>query len=287
MNRKKLILTLLMMSVFLVLTSFSVLSFGPNLHLNILDFAINESENTLIKKIVMENIDACYAGLVYADAGVFYYYTNFKLYKGLHNYNTVDEMLRLAKNDRDRAFAYCFKIHLASDAVSHNIFVPSYIRSTKIPNYIIHPIVELRVEGNYLDIRATRLLDKHKEFDELVTKAVGRDWSKEVDSLRVIIGGGQFYDKAFTPDSTTWIGRSQRAAHKLIAVFVSDKSVVDYRRLSIEESKAVLRGETGSLDPSGEEALAQADKESRLLTYFFSLLIIGAAYFISWKKRWI
>ena len=271
----------------LILYTKNVESWGPNFHLNVTTEGLMESEPTLIKQLIVDNLDGCYAGLIYADVGIFYYYTNFKLYRGLHNYNTVDEILRLAENNKERAFAYCFKIHLAEDSISHNFFVPAAIKRTKIPNYIIHPIVELRIEGLYLNPIANRLMERHAEYDKLVEKATGRDWSSEASKLNTILGGGNFYTQAFAADSSTFIGRTQNKLFKFVALFVSDKSVIDYYRLSVDAAKGVIRGETNNLDPSGEKALREADKSTQLTLYIVTILIIIVIFWISVWRRWI
>lgn len=258
-----------------------------NVHLNLTQVAINQSEETLIKGLIVENWDACLIGLEYVDVGIFYYYTNFKAYKGLHNYNVVEEMLRIAKNDRERTFAYCWKLHLAEDAVSHNYNVPAAIRSTKLPNYIIHPIQELKIEGLYLNPVANRMMEKHREFDSFVKQATGRDWSNDAERLNKIIGGGNFYSQAFAPDSTTWMGTAQKYMYKFVALFVSGKTSIDYYRLSVDEAMGVLRGETSQLDPSGEEALRDADSSTQLWLYIGTFAVIIIIFIVSWRKKWI
>jgi len=276
---KKLILFALCM-IFLV---GGVIAPGPNLHLDVLDTSLAEMNDTLIAGIINENYDACLAGLSYADVGIFEYWTNFKSYKELHGYNTVDEMLRIARNDRDRAFTYCYKIHLAGDGISHNFYIPAAIKRTKLPNYITHPPQELMVEGHYLDPRANRLMERSEEFDWLVEKATGRDWSPEARRLNTILGGGQFYDKAYAPDTSTFMGKFQKVLYTGVGKFVSEEKSVDLRELMIEETKAVFRGETSSLDPSGEEALRSADESTQLWLYGGSIVLIIVLFYLSFR----
>lgn len=284
MNKKTLLLSFIFMSLLLLPLGSSP---GPNLHLNGLDEILADPtvNDTLIANMINENYDACLAGLEYPDVGIFEYYTNFKAYAQLHDYNVVEEMLRVARNDRDKTFAYCYKIHLAEDSPSHNFYVPAAIRRTKLPNYIIHPIQELKVEGRYLDPRANRLMERHEEFDWLVEKATGRDWSKEADNLNLILGGGNFYSKAYKPETTSWLGKFQNAFYRIIEPLTSEETEVDLRKLMIEEGKAVLRGETGSLDPSGERALMEADKQTQLWLYIGTAIIIIIIFFITWRWR--
>lgn len=264
-----------------------VSAWGPNTHLYIFEEGLARENTTLIAQIIQNNYGDCLSGLIYPDSGIFEYYTNFKAYKGLHDYNAVDEMLRIAPSDGFRAFTYCYKSHLAPDGISHNLFIPDAIRSTKLPNYVIHPIQELKIEGRYLDPRANRLMENHKKFDSFVAQATGRDWSDEAERLNVILGGGVFYSQAFNPESTTTFGKVQRGFFKLVESFVSEETGRDYIELSIEETRAILRGETPQLDPSGEAALRAADKESALWLYSITFLIIVIVFVFSIKKGWI
>lgn len=258
---------------------------GPNTHLHITKQALEESEDTLIKTIIEDNMDACYVGLIYPDVGIFYYYTNFKVYAGLHNYNTGNEILRLASNDRERAFAYCYKIHLAEDGVSHNYYVPSAIIKSKMPNYIIHPIVELKIEGKYLDPIANRMMENHKEFDKLVEKATGVDWSGEAEKLNLIIGGSSFYDEAYAHDSISWWGKLQNKFYDVLSLFISEKTSVEYYTLSVESAKEVFNGQTSSLDPSGEKALNDADSSANLWIYIITFVVAIVIFWVSIKYK--
>jgi len=285
---------IIMFSAVIILSSMNgIIAPGPNFHLNNTLDSLNDPSvnNTLISNLINDNLDACLVGLEYPDVGIFEYYTNFKDYVGTHNYNVPDEMLRIAKNDRERAFAYCYKIHLAQDSVSHNFFIPVTIKRTKLPNYIVHPIQELKIEGRYLDARSNHMMEKHAEFDYLVEAATGRDWSTEADKLNTIIGGGQFYSKAYNPDTGTNWGKIQNTFYSALTYFVPVTTEVNLYSLDKEEVKAVLRGETNDLDPSGELSLNSADQETQLLLYVGSFVIILIIFIVSfyfkiigWRK---
>lgn len=277
---------LLMLGTLIILSSINlIIAPGENYHLWDLDKGLTQEPNTLISSIIKDNYDACLCGLTYADVGIFYYYTSFKDYAGLHNYNVPDELLRLAKNDRDRAFAYCWKVHLATDSVSHNYFVPAEIEKTKLPNDIIHPIKELKIEGNYLDPRSNHMMEIHAEFDDLVKQATGKDWSPEAIKLNTIIGGGNFYSEAYAPDTSTFWGRSQNYLYKIIAPLIDDKSAVDMEKLTVEETAKVLRGETPAGDPSGEAALKAADKSTQLWLFGLTFLFIIIVTYLGFRWR--
>lgn len=250
-------------------------------HVDITKQVLEESD-TLIAQIIKENRDACYCGLAYADVSVFYYFTNFKVYKGTHNYNTATRVLELAETDRERAFAYCWKLHLAQDGVSHNTYVPTAIRRTKVPNYVIHPIKELGIEGHHLNTISPRMMEIHEEFDSLVEEATGRDWRPEAERLNTIIGGGAFYSRAFVVgESETLWGKIQNAFYAMLAKIFTEEEAIDYITLTKEATHEVLNGQTPAFDPSGEIALKNADKSVNWIIYGAAGILI----YLGWKRR--
>ena len=285
MKNKLLILSAV--TLFLVLTLGMVSAWGPNTHYYIVKQALERSPDTLTKQIIENNWNDCLAGIQYPDVGIFEYYTNFKDYQALHNYNAVEKMLTLAKDDGDRAFIYCFKMHLAADAVSHNYYVPGRITSTKLPNYLVHPITELKIEGYYLDPSGNnvgnRLMENHAEYDWIVTQATGRDWSEEATKLNTIMGGGQFYDNAYTPKSVQAFASLQNTFYKVLKIVVPEKTGKEYIEKAIKEDMRVLAGETPTLDPSGEKSLRQSDSETKIWLYIISFVVIAAIFLLSFK----
>lgn len=288
MKNKGLSLCLVLIAAMMIIVIQPVKAWGPNTHLNITDTAIATfDEPSIVLDIIQENWDACLVGLEYPDVGIFQYYTNHKDYSGLHKFNIVDEMLRIAESDRERAFAYCYKIHLAEDSISHNMYVPAGIRKSKLPDYIIHPIIELKIEGKYLDIRANKLMERHAEFDAFFARASGKDWSEEASKLNTIIGGGEFYSKAYNPVTETTWGKFQGYFYKFIYQFISEDVEVDYYNLAIKEVQSVLRGQTPVFDPAGDKALDSADANTQLWLYVGTALLVLVIFLISWRFKLI
>lgn len=277
----KRLIAILMLSVILLPL---IGAYGPHTHVDI-TFDEVEVSDSLIASLIKENPDACRAGLLYADSGIFFYYDNFQLYKGLHDYNTADRLLQLARDDRQRTFAYCWKIHLAQDGTSHTFFVKAAIERWKIPNYVIHPITELKIEGNHIRLETSTSLEIHEEFDSLVKEATGRDWSEEAERLNKLIGGNEFYTEGFTPSGETTFGKVQRAFFNFISLFVSEEKSVPYVQLARDATNEVLEGGTPSLDPSGEAALREADSKVSIISYVIILAIIILGFFIAWRKK--
>lgn len=266
----------------------SALAYGNQGHLNLTDSAITESTSTLAG-FLKEHRPACLSGIEYPDVGIFYYYTDFKAYAGLHNYGTVEQMLRIATTDDQRAFAYCYKLHLAQDAISHNYVIPAAIKKTGIPNYIIHPVKELKIEGYFLNPIGYKLMENHAKYDAFVQEATNKDWSVDAENLNRIMGGvaGNLYSEAFTFDKTSFIGKFEGIIYTGLKYFVSNEQSVPYQKLSILESKKVLEGQTPSLDPAGAKALEAADAESELWTYLITLIVTVIVFGVSWKMGWI
>jgi len=287
MNKNYLFLILICMSI--VVFSPSVSAWGNQVHYNISMEALNqmlvEQPDNLIAGIIRDNMDGCLNGIEYADVGIRYYYTDYKTYKYLHDYTVVAELLRIAKDDNDRAFAYCYKFHLAEDAVSHNYVVPKAIRDTKLNDYLIHPVIELKIEGNYLNNAAFRLMENHEKYDKLMQDATGTDWSADAAWLNTIFGGNKFYEEGFSHEGTTLISKVETVLYKFVALVSSGKTSVPYYKLSIEEAKRVMEGQTSNLDPSGEKAIKAAEEESNVWLYIISFIVfIMLLFILRWFK---
>jgi hypothetical protein len=264
---------------------------GPYTHFDIISNALKDAPDGYIKQTIMDNMDGCYAGLEYPDVGIFYYYSDYKEYTGLHSYNVVDNLLSLAgDNKKFQAFAYCYKIHLASDGISHNYYVPLAIRQYHIENWVIHPIQELKIEGQYTEEGKNivpKMMERHSEYDKLMQDATGKDWSKDADSLNGIMGGDNFYSEAYTPNTQTFMGTFQVYAYKFVGIFVQKATGQDMVKMAIDASIRTIGGGTEPLDPAGTQALKDADKSAYFLQYLFSAVIMIFLIWLLWRIRLI
>lgn len=155
---KKIGLFLLM----IIITSSGVLAFGPNSHNRIFDIVQEElGENQILEMCYDrgDNERALRAGTVIPDISVIFYYTEGgKDYKLLHNWNFQQETLSRALTEDEKCFAYGIAFHLIMDSVSHNELVSDRISSTRVPNWLLHPLVEKKWDSG--------LSKNHKELAE-------------------------------------------------------------------------------------------------------------------------
>jgi len=152
-------------------------AWGPNTHLWIVKRALEDASDSPIKRIIMENLDAFYCGLMAPDMAVIYYYTNFESYKSTHSWSFYHELSKLARTDDEKAFVYGVACHLIQDAYTHNYFIPRKIMETQIQNAFIHPIVEGVVETKYLTPETMGAMTYIDKYLWMVNEATGRDWS--------------------------------------------------------------------------------------------------------------
>lgn len=278
------ILTILM----LLVTVYSAMAWGPNVHVTWSLDVINETQDdTLVKELVRNNEDAFLAGLEYPDSAVIYYYSSFKDYKGLHDWNTADRLWKAAKNDRQRAFAVGWAVHCAMDMVSHNYYVPDKIEGTKLINPVIHPLYELVSDTHYINVKSAHAMEIHPEFDEWVASVVGRDFSKEAELLNQALGGGNFYQQSYTLPEQGWLYKTYNMISQVVKPFVKEDMYHPYMDRTKEEIRNIFRDNYPTLDPSGQKALADADSQAQIWQWAIGIGVIAGAYFLARKLRWI
>lgn len=131
--------------------------FGPTTHILIGDIYFREYENDVVRRC--RNYKTEYeAGSLLPDITVRFYLTQGFRYKATHNWNFVESMMPLIRDDRD----YCFVMgiignHYAGDIVSHSRIlgtrpdslsgmIPLSILKYGAKNVNIHPVREFILE---------------------------------------------------------------------------------------------------------------------------------------------
>lgn len=272
----------------LIMTVTTVQSWGPNFHVDVADQVLKEDgDDTLLKDLARANEDAFFCGLEYPDSAVIYYYSDFMQYKGLHDWNTADKLWDAAKNDRQRAFALGWATHCAMDMVSHNYYIPDKIRSTKIIDAIIHPLYELNTDTHYVNVKASHSMEVHGEFDAWVATVVGRDFSEEAELLNQAIGGGEFYDEAYSIPQQGWLFKTYRVLSNVVKPFVKESMYHPYMDRTKAEVRNIFHDNYPTMDPSGELAIKGADEEAQLWQWAIGILMIVGAYWLARRKGWM
>jgi hypothetical protein len=273
----------------LMLLSSSCFAWGPFVHFSKFQKAMDDdSIQSPVKDKILANYDACLAGIEAPDVGVIYYYTNFKAYQSLHDWNYQQKLLELASNDAEETFAICYGIHLVQDTVSHNFFVPDRIRSTKIPNALIHPVVELKIDPLYQDPRASHVMDKFDAYVHLMNEASGdKEWGQEGSILRTAIGGENFYDDGFAPGEETTYFKLLSGTMDFLAKFDLEDSTVDYDARLDKATKDYLMGTIPVFDPSGADALRSADQNANVWKWVLGIALLISLFILTRRyKLW-
>lgn len=260
-------------------------AYGPNTHLNITVSEMNEISSTnLVKQLIYKNadtLDYCHMGLMFPDVSVIYYYTSFKDYKALHDWNLYTKLIELAKDENERAFAYCYGMHLAADSISHNYYVPDSIRRTKMfPNLILHPVLEIAVEGQFYMPETAGTFNRWNEVIPLMKEASGKDWSYEAKVLNEAIGGNSFYQTAYAPPKSGFINRFYAWLSSILEKVMPQSVGLPYRELTKSSIAQIFEGTHPALDPSGEASLAAADASINLWRWFVGFGILIGLYFL-------
>jgi hypothetical protein len=265
-------------------------AFGPNLHYTITREGVKDdtSYDTPLKQLCSQYWDACRAGMEAPDVAVIYYYTSYKSYKATHDWNWQEKLMELANTPEEEAFAIGVGIHLVEDSVSHNFFVPSKIRKYKLNDFIIHPVVELRIDPKFYDPIASHSLDKIEDFLPLMKEASGgKDWTEEAKLLRAAIAGESFYDTAYTiPEEQSLYFKFYAWLNKVLAPHINiDDDVEDIKQQALDELENYLKGSRTVLDPAGTKTLRDADRSADFWKYFVTTILMVVAYIITKKNR--
>lgn len=137
---------LLFLFVSLLLVTSQISAFFPNTHYQTVLEALKKPSDSPLYKACNENKGYCLAGDMLSDVSVFWYYTKFIRYKVTHNPPLCKNLIKNAPPEL-MACAVGACIHQqGADIVSHNTMVPKTITITKLPNVIVHPFAEQKLD---------------------------------------------------------------------------------------------------------------------------------------------
>jgi hypothetical protein len=198
----------------IISTSFA---WGPSTHQYINDLVLQDSRltgstiaNTI--KQYRNYFDLCY---MVTDVTVVHYYTQVKRYEATHAWSFQECVMSSSSNPKVVACSYGVASHLIADSISHNNFIPQQIRSTFLPNSIIHPLSEATIEAHIFKNypiayeRARRSLDLYFEDNEIreilkncASKQGEFDLDGDLKFFREALGSpGGFFERVFkVPD---------------------------------------------------------------------------------------
>ena len=298
LHKKILIITsfLLILSVFINADVNKTYAWGPTTHMYMTwSQALNQTDST-ITRIIKNNFDWFSCGLMYPDVSVIYYYTNFTSYRSTHNiaqfYAGLWNDAIKRNSEQAKAFTLGVGTHMIQDSVVHNSYIPTKIRTSLVRNNIIHPVIEGIIEGRLAsDYKESKALaeDAFARWDDPFTDS-GMDGMTPVqwaDSILKLSGASSFQDEASTFENILLGGNFKlsfmgyafisqkgglwdifRGVGDIVKVFIpyeESKSYIDESISVTVQWYATGDGSADSLgqyvkgDPSGENALAQAD----------------------------
>src|SRR3990167_3592418 len=142
-NYHKFLLTFIL--VMLVLSPLAS-AFFPKSHYAVLEKSLKTPQDTQLYQACNNNKSLCMAGDMLTDWTVFFYYTKFINYKISHNPSFCTSLIDEANNEEELACAIGSRAHSGADLTSHTVMVPGAIVSTLIPNTIIHPFAEQKLD---------------------------------------------------------------------------------------------------------------------------------------------
>ncbi len=293
-----------------------VSSFGPHTH----NYIINQlkekaPEGSVLKDCLDGGIKemAFRSGAEISDTTITKYFTDGgKDYKILHNWNFQQEMMNRAITPDEKCFCWGISCHLTPDSVAHTQAIPPKIKRYRIPNWLLHPLWEKKVDSQ-LVADHPELMEQSKHmldimyispygdrYIEIMEDALGSnvdfDVKTEVDNLNWALDG--FYDKAYRPrvqDNSLFIiypiiDKITNSIHFL----VGKKSIKDMNSYIDKSTELTLNvfenpGSRYALSPHGFSELQKADEKASFIVplLFIILIIVSVALpiFLVWKTK--
>lgn len=131
----------------LLLITSNVSAFFPSTHKYITDESLKIDKESTNAKLCAKRPDLCFSGNLLSDAFVTDYYTNFKRYAVTHTPSFCTAMLKAANTEEEKICAVGACTHQPHDIVSHTEMIPYTIQHTLLPNVLIHPFAEQRLDS--------------------------------------------------------------------------------------------------------------------------------------------
>lgn len=260
--------------------------------------------NTAICTFIKNHYAKYMAGVGWPDVTVPYYYTRFDNYQSTHTWLLYKQCLAQAPDDDTKAICYGIGSHLAVDSAYHNYLIPEIIkRNILCFDWICHPVEEVIVENDYIDLRGDEgafmaaMTDKDVEFLNHLT---GKTLNNEVALLKDVYGKSTFYTGGYGSDSgeSNWkyeiykfgVASISNPIFRLAFLDMNSGDVTTANEMARNNLQEVFNGRTPpTANPTGAESIKAVDgwlgspqlKASILLAVFvfsviFFILKIGA-----------
>jgi hypothetical protein len=238
-------------------------------------------------------------GVMTPDMAVIYYYeAGGKEYRLSHNWNFQQEIMSNALTDDEKCLAWGVAAHLIEDNIAHTSMVPDAIERLRTPNWVLHPLLEKKVDSalvmKYPELKETtpHIMDaldgeKSDRYVAMIEAAMGDNSQinvrEELAKLKLAVSGGNFYESQFKPTGSTWIFTS----YNYIDVFTNwlapyigtiNFANTDYYLTKTEEQLTNVFNNWGTryqLSPHGFEELGASNQKASSSLTIFLVLAVG------------
>ncbi|MBI2890000.1 MAG: zinc dependent phospholipase C family protein [Nitrospirae bacterium] len=169
-----------------------------------------------------------------------------------HNWQVAQRLLKRARTDHHRAFAYGYLTHLAADVVSHNVFVPLQLVNFFYKNAFKHTYWEYCVER-------LALPELHVSFKSVFREAAKRNNDLLESNLTPTLL--TFRTNRLLFSGVLFLDRLRHRRHRP-SVYLPEAESRAYLRLALGNALQFLREGRASpqykSDPAGLQNIAQA-----------------------------
>ncbi len=201
---KKKILLSVTISVLFLLVADNVSAWGPHTH-NFIADKVKENKNEINISVCFDdsvNEQAFRAGLLLPDIAILDYIRKNENYLKTHSWDFQKEIMNNAESQDEKCLAYGIAVHLISDSVSHGKFIPSKIKETGFPSWMVHPLMEekydecLILKNKNLITETGKSLDafyneKKEEYTEKIKNSLGEKTNlnvkRNINELKFIV----------------------------------------------------------------------------------------------------
>jgi hypothetical protein len=180
-------------------------------------------------------------------------------YDHCHNWRVGHKVLRAARTDRERAAAYGYLAHLASDVIAHNYFIPFKIIKSYRARVLSHTYWEMRfdmhVRNSVWDEMSKMIMHDFSPFDNLLKRTLKRALFSFGTSKKIF--SGILALQRFKQFRRSFAVYSKKSKYGL-----DIKDVKHYMRLAFDSALGILSDpETApctKCDPTGTEKIGYA-----------------------------
>lgn len=282
-------------------------------HTAIDNFVLNDN-STVVGKLcsyTSENRAVYILGEKSVDLTVIYYFQEGgKEYRLSHNWDFQQQCMAQAITIDEQCFCWGVAAHLIADGISHTQLIPAAIEKFRMPNLIIHPLLEKKFDSA-LALKFPELVEqtahsmdalngpKGDRYVQMIDDALGANSminvKDELVKLKIAVSGSNFYNSQFNPSTagSTWIFQGYYYVDKLtnfLAPYIGTVNFgeIDYYYEKSKEQTINTFNNWGSryqLSPHGFDEISVANqKTSSSLTIVF-IGVLGLPIILSFIKR--